>query len=131
MARILVIDDSASALELVREILTREGHEITTADCGRRGEAALASEGFDLVITDVYMPEQDGFEVLRNVRRKHPGLQVIAMSSASGKYDMLTVAKALGAADTLRKPFNTTELREAVDACLRRSAVPGPGVPGV
>jgi DNA-binding response OmpR family regulator len=71
------------------------------------------------------MPEQDGFEVLRKVRRKHP-----AMSSATGKFDMLMVAKALGAAETLRKPFNTTELWEAVDACLRRSGVPGLGVPG-
>jgi len=125
MAKILVIDDSRSTLELVQDILTHEGHEVKTADCGKRGEARLTTEPFDLVITDVYMPERDGFEVLRGVRRRHPGLKVIAMSSATGKYDMLKVAKALGAAETLRKPFNTEELLEAVNACLAGSTSGG------
>jgi len=128
MARILVIDDSASTLELVHKILTGAGHKVITTDCGKRGETILADQSFDLVITDLYMPERDGLEVLRDVRRVHPGLDVIAMSSASGKYDMLLVAKALGAAATLRKPFNTTELLDVVNASLKRSESHSPAV---
>ena len=118
MARILVIDDSVSTLELAESILVQAGHEVITADSGKRGEAALASQPFDLVITDVYMPERDGLELLRSIRRGHRGPRVIAISGVCGSRDMLPVAKALGAARTLRKPFSAAELLEAVGACL-------------
>ena len=117
MAKVLVIDDSVSTLDLIEIILTRAGHTVVVLDSGKRGEALLARESLDLVITDVYMPDMDGLEVLRAVRRMHPGLPVIAMSSLTGKYDMLTVARALGATQTLRKPFSVSQLLEAVDAC--------------
>lgn len=130
MAKILVIDDSASTLELVGDILTSAGHQVTTANSGKRGRAILTQEPLDLVITDVYMPDVDGLEVLRDVRRIRPGMRVIAMSSMAGKLDMLVVAKALGAVLTLRKPFCTSDLLDAVDACLQPSTAPGAGVPG-
>jgi len=121
MAKVLVIDDSASTLDLMENILTRVGHKVIVMDSGKRAQPFLANESFDLVITDVYMPDMDGLEVLRTVRRIRPGLPVIAMSSLVGKYDMLAVAAALGAAKTLRKPFSVSQLLESVDACLPSS----------
>ena len=118
MARILVIDDSASVVELVDRILTEDGHEVIAAYSGKEGGAILASQPLDLVITDIYMPDMDGLELIRTARRLRPGLRILAMSSATGKYAILPVAKALGAAATLRKPFSRGELREAVQACL-------------
>jgi DNA-binding NtrC family response regulator len=130
MARILVIDDSVSVLELVASILGQAGHEVIAADSGKRGAAILASEPLDLVITDIYMPDQDGLEVIRKVRRMRPGLRVLAMSSATGKYEILPVAKALGAAGTLLKPFAVGQLLDAVDTCLEGPAAPGGRQPG-
>jgi DNA-binding response OmpR family regulator len=118
VARILLIDDSVSTLELVECILSQAGHEVITSQSGVRGAAIVAREPLDLLITDIYMPEKDGLEVLRGARRSCPGLRVIAMSAVTGKHDMLRVAKALGARLTLRKPFSTAQLLEAVNACL-------------
>jgi len=98
MARILVIDDSASALELAGQILRQAGHEVVTAESGKQGVSILASQALDLVITDIYMPEEDGLEVIRNARRSRPGLRVLAMS---------------------------VDLLAAVESCLRGSTEPG------
>jgi len=125
MARILVIDDSASALELAGQILRQAGHEVVTAESGKQGVSILASQALDLVITDIYMPEEDGLEVIRNARRSRPGLRVLAMSVVTGKHGMLGVARALGAAGTLLKPFAAGDLLAAVESCLRGSTEPG------
>jgi CheY-like chemotaxis protein len=125
VARILVIDDSASVLELAGQILRQAGHEVVTAESGRRGESILASQPLDLVITDIYMPEEDGLEVIRKARRTCPGLRVLAMSVVTGKHGMLHVAKALGAAGTLLKPFAAGDLLDAVEGCLEGPTGPG------
>ncbi len=125
MARILVIDDSASVLELAGQILRQAGHEVVTAESGKRGESILASQPLDLVITDIYMPEEDGLEVIRKARRTCPGLRVLAMSVVTGKHGMLHVARALGAAGTLLKPFAAGDLLDAVASCLEGSTGPG------
>ena len=125
MARILVIDDSASVLELAGQILGQAGHEVVTAESGKQGVSILASQPLDLVITDIYMPEEDGLEVIRNARRTCPGLRVLAMSVVTGKRGMLSVARALGAAGTLLKPFAAGDLLAAVDRCLEGSREPG------
>ena len=118
MAKILVIDDSTATLDLIRETLTAAGHEVVAAHSGKRAEAILGSQRLDLVITDIYMPDGDGLEVLREARRTRPGLRVIAISGVTGRYDMLGVVRALGATRTLRKPFTAARLLEAVNACL-------------
>lgn len=124
MARILVIDDSLSVLELVESILCNAGHEVFTANSGKQGASILASEPLDLVITDIYMPDQDGLEVIRQVHRMRTGLRVLAVSSATEKSGLLRIAKALGAAGTLPKPFAIWELLDAVDTCLQGCTMP-------
>lgn len=125
MARILVIDDSSSVLELAGQILREAGHEVITADSGKLGESVLAAQPLDLVITDIYMPEEDGLEVIRKARRACPGLRVLAMSVVTGKRGMLSVARALGATGTLLKPFAAGDLLGAVEACLEGTREPG------
>ena len=98
--------------------------QVVTADSGKRGVSILASQPLDLVITDIYMPEEDGLEVLRRARRTCPGLRVLAMSVVTGKHGMLHIARALGAAGTLLKPFTAADLLGAVDACLEGSPEP-------
>ncbi|HTP85466.1 MAG TPA: response regulator [Bryobacteraceae bacterium] len=123
MAKILVIDDSVAVVELMERILSEDEHEVFTASSGKDGEAILSSHPLDLVITDIYMPDVDGLELIRMARRVKPGLRILAMSSATGKYAILPVAKALGASGTLMKPFSRGELKDAVRTCLRQMAV--------
>jgi two-component system, chemotaxis family, chemotaxis protein CheY len=121
MARILVIDDDADVRETVRRTLESRGHTVELAGDGSHGIAALAERAPDLVITDVFMPRQDGIETLLELRKAFPKLKVIAMSggSSSGLINLLEDMELLGANRTIPKPFTPKELMEAVDTVLR------------
>jgi DNA-binding NtrC family response regulator len=121
MAKILVIDDSDSIRELVLLVLTRDGHEVVGTSCGRECIAHLQRHPVDLLITDIFMPEVDGLEIILQAKKLKPEVRVIAMSSKTGKMDMLPAAKAFGASLTLHKPFSLAALSEAV-----RSVLPAP-----
>lgn len=114
MARIVVIDDSASILAWMRDSLEAAGHQVITANCGRQGLELAEQHKPHVVITDIYMPESDGIEVIQSVRRMQPSPIVIAMSSQTGKRSMLSVAKSLGAAFCLKKPFSANTLHAAI-----------------
>jgi DNA-binding response OmpR family regulator len=112
--RVLVIEDNPGLRDLVRLTLESTGHEVLTATHGAEGLAYLGEHAVDLVITDLFMPEMDGIEVIAALRRRFPGVKVVAMSGRPG-VDYLTVARELGAARILRKPFAMDELLSAVD----------------
>ena len=114
MAHILVVDDSTSVLEVLDTVLREAGHRVTVSQNGHKASQVLQSEVVDLLITDVYMPDGDGLELITEVCRHFPGTPVIAMSGITGKLDMLSVAELLGARCTLHKPFSKTELLDAV-----------------
>lgn len=120
MASILVIDDHAAVLETVKVILAKQGHEIRTAPNGRLGMAQMAKRKFDLVITDIIMPEQDGIETIERLRQISAKLPILAISGCGpvGDTDFLKAARAIGASDTLAKPFRAMELVEKVSALL-------------
>ncbi len=118
MSRILVVDDSVSTLETVGLILTEVGHEVATCESGRRAVLLLPRQNIDLVITDIYMPEEDGLEIIRDMRRICPEVPVVAMSGMTGKWAMLEVASYLGACATLAKPFSKAQLLQAVAKAL-------------
>ena len=105
---------------MVALMLEQGGHQVTVAGNGREGEKRLAQGVFDLVITDVLMPERDGLEFLSAVRRSHPGMRVIAMTGgghlSAGKY--LKIARGLGARSLLEKPFRQEQLLAAVASAL-------------
>jgi DNA-binding NtrC family response regulator len=120
MARILVIDDQESIRRVVRRALTLDGHEILEASEGEAGVALLASRGADLVITDIFMPGQDGIVTLREIRKRFPAVKVMVISGGdeTGLMDLRHDAELLGAVTSLSKPFDAKELLEAVRAIL-------------
>src|SRR2546427_5810336 len=89
MARILVIDDQEAIRRIVRRSLEQEGHQVMDASDGEMGMQVLARHGADLVITDIFMPGQDGILTLRQVRKQFPGVKVIDISGgdSSGMLD--------------------------------------------
>lgn len=111
--KVLVIEDNADLRNLVRLALEGAGHEVLTAAQGQEGLAYLNGHPVDAVVTDLFMPEMDGIEVIAALRRRFPGVKVVAMSGRPG-VDYLAVAKELGAARILRKPFIMDELLSAV-----------------
>ena len=118
MARILVIDDDAGMRAVIEQTLKEAGHEIVLAPDGREGLKEHYVKPMDLVITDLFMPEQDGLETIITLKRNFPKIHVIAMSGENTlSAGMLSVARKLGA-DTLEKPFSTEELLSAVEKVL-------------
>jgi CheY-like chemotaxis protein len=122
MARVLAIDDDSAVCATVCAILQRAGHQVVTAQDGRSGLKLLEAEQFDLLLIDIFMPEMDGLETIRVLRRSKPQLPVIVMSGAmveqASMPDYLSFGTKLGAIESLRKPFKPATLVEAVDRCL-------------
>jgi CheY-like chemotaxis protein len=117
---ILVIDDNAQLRALLAEALTKMSYRVTTAANGAEAFAAIAESQFDVVITDMLMPERDGIEVIGELRRKQPEARIVAMSGGGrGSRDhYLQTAKGLGAHVALGKPFSVSELAAALDAAF-------------
>src|ERR1700693_2878631 len=113
MARVLVVDDSRTVRAIVGEQLKEAGHEGLEAADGKLGLALFIQTSPDLVISDVVMPEMDGFEILGAIRRAAPATPLILMSGGGRSLrvdDLLRSAKLLGAWQVLRKPFSGQEL---------------------
>ena len=123
MAQILVIDDQEEIRELLRRFLTSAGYDVLTASNGRAGKKLFNADHVDLVITDIFMPEEDGLETIMSMRQHHPDVKIIAISGGGslGNIDMLQAAKRLGAFRVFTKPFELEALLEAV-----REAIPAP-----
>jgi CheY-like chemotaxis protein len=126
---ILIIDDDAAVSRTLSLILARAGYQVSTAVGGRKGLELLAGGGFDLVVTDIIMPELDGIEAIRRIRDEYPDLRVIAMSGGGqiDKADFLHMAQVLGADRVLEKPVRGEKLLELVSAVL---AAPTRKLPG-
>jgi len=120
MAHILVIDDEPAIRSFLRTILAQGGHDVVEAEDGERGLLALKSGAFDLLVTDIMMPKQDGLEVIREVRKLCPGLKIIAISGGQRTFGMsfLTAAAAFGADRLLAKPFRAQVLNDAIRELL-------------
>lgn len=121
MPRILVIDDNAEFGRILQAHLTAHGHKVVTAKDGEQGLALIEQESFDIVLTDILMPQRDGIEVLRQVKQRWPGLPVIAVSGGGWikAGDLLEMAERLGADRVLQKPVRRDDLLAAVDALLK------------
>src|SRR5258706_12667451 len=115
MARIIVIDDNDAARGTMRRVLEKAGHEVLEASDGDAGMKLLAETGVPLVITDIFMPGQDGIVTLRRIKKEFPGVRGIAVSGgdATGRIDLRKDAGLWGPARTLRKPFRPAGLRRA------------------
>ena len=120
-ARILVIDDDATLRSAVRRILERAGYDVLEAGDGEAGLRLHQEQGADVVIVDIFMPERDGLELIRDLRATSPEAKIVAMSGGgrSGKIDLLKDATVFGASRTLWKPFEMNELLAAVRDLLQ------------
>ncbi|WP_447979204.1 response regulator [Candidatus Nitrospira bockiana] len=120
MARILIIDDDKMVLDMLRQVLESAAHTVMEAQNGEVALKLWREKPGDLIITDILMPEKDGLEVIRELRREFPAAKVIALSGGSRRihFDALDVAKRFGAVHTLTKPFELRELLEAVESAL-------------
>lgn len=127
MHRILLIDDDEHLAPPLATYLKRYDFELSHADRPSVGLARLAAEPFDAVILDVMLPEMDGFEVLREIRRQHS--TPVLMLTARGELTDRVVGLEMGADDYLPKPFEPRELAARLTTVLRRvkvAAAPSP-----
>lgn len=129
MPRILVIDDEQMVCETLAKILERGGYESACVDRAEVGIRMFHEEPFDLVITDIFLPDMDGLEVVRALHSKFPETPIIAMSGGGEVLheDFLPMARKIGASHVMYKPFNAMDLLGTVsmvleDKCARHSA---------
>jgi DNA-binding NtrC family response regulator len=122
---VLIVDDNADLCETLRRTLASVGYEAACAEDAQAAIAAIAARTPDIIITDIYMPAADGFELLNWLRRRAIDIPVIAMSgSGTGYYDQLSVAEHLGAAAVIDKPFRQAKLVETIDRVLANRSAP-------
>ncbi|MCP4020791.1 MAG: response regulator [Desulfobacteraceae bacterium] len=120
MAKILIIEDDEKFRKMLRFLLEESGHKIFEAADGREGMSIFRRGAVDLIITDIFMPEQDGLGVLREVIKGYPDMKTIVISGGGkiGAYQYLEYAEQFGADKTLAKPFENEELLAIVDELL-------------
>jgi two-component system OmpR family response regulator len=119
---VLIVDDDPHVREVVRFALEREGFRTVEAPDGRSALEAFAATRPDLVVLDVLMPELDGTEVCRALRRTSP-VPIVFLSSRDEEVDRI-VGLEIGGDDYVTKPFSPRELVARVKAVLRRAAAP-------
>lgn len=120
MSKILLIDDDIEFTELLNELLSLEGFEITIVHNGQEGLEKLQSNCYDLVLLDVMMPIKNGIETLKELRQNFT-LPVLMLSARDDQIDRI-LGLELGADDYLPKPFNDRELIARIKAILRRTS---------
>ena len=120
MARILIIDDNTEVLGTYCRILEHAGYEVVVTVDGKKGIRLFRGIFPDLVITDILMPEKEGLETIRELKRDFPDVKIIAISGGDkvGPGNYLKMAKNIGAMCTLAKPIEREELLKAVRECL-------------
>lgn len=125
MQSILIIDDEAPIRSLLARILEAQGYCVAEASDGQKGIYLLQAQPVDLIITDILMPAKDGLETIREIRRDHPDIKIIAISGGSPRWDymeFLPIAKKFGAHAVLPKPFQQQELLRIVHDVLSQPA---------
>src|SRR3954470_3775739 len=119
-ASILLVDDNDDARITVARILEMAGYGVVQAPNAKVAMGLLKAQLPDLVITDIFMPEGDGFEMLSGLREREPKIPVIAISGGGARegLDVLSIAERLGAKKVLYKPFARRQLLDAITEAL-------------
>lgn len=116
MAKILVIDDMEGIRQAIKNTLEGEGHDVTEAANGAEGQQAIEDSEFDLIITDMFMPEKDGFDIMTFARARNKTVPIIVISGGGAALTAdwaLTGAEAFASA-TIQKPFKSEVLIRTV-----------------
>ena len=117
--RILVVDDEEGMRRLLSRVLTREGYETSAVANGAEALRLVASERFDLVVTDIKMPEMDGLQLLAELKEYEPSLPIIVIT-AYGTIENAVQALRSGAYDYIAKPFENDEIKLTVAKAFER-----------
>lgn len=120
-AKILLVDDDVKLSSMIKEYLESLGYEVETAETGKSGLRKVQNNTYDAVILDVMMPEMNGFEVLKEIR-KTVSVPVLMLTALGDESDRI-VGLELGADDYLPKTFSTRELLARLRSVIRRSKI--------
>jgi two-component system response regulator HydG len=116
---ILIVEDEQDMLHGLRKILSNQGHKVEIAGSGSAGLEKVQESNFDIVVTDLKMPDVDGIELLRKVKELHSDTIVIVITGY-GTVENAVKAMKLGAYDYITKPFDTEHLRMVVRKALKQ-----------
>jgi DNA-binding response OmpR family regulator len=122
VARLVLVEDDASIAEPLMAALRREGHDVDWSATGEKGLATVGPET-DLVLLDLGLPDLDGLEVCRRLRKRLPDLPVLMLTARAEEVDAVVGLDA-GADDYVTKPFRLAELMARIRAALRRAPAP-------
>jgi DNA-binding NtrC family response regulator len=123
MAKILVIDDMEGIRQAIMNTLENEGHIVSEASNGAEGQLAIEANNFDLIITDMFMPEKDGFDIMTFARARSKTIPIIVISGGGAALTAdwaLTGAEAFASA-TIQKPFKSEILIRTVNEQLEKA----------
>ena len=120
LLRILVVDDDFHIRESLRIKLEQAGHTVRLAPDGAEAVKFLKREVFDIVVTDILMPDKDGFELIGDIRRKWPKVRIVAISGGGriGTEQLLVAASGLGADAVIAKPFSYPQFSAVLGSLL-------------
>lgn len=120
MKSILIIEDDEFVQQMLKQTFERAGYEVAVASNGRIGVQMYDSNPFDVVITDLIMPDMEGIETITHLRKSNPDIKIIAISGGgrNNPQGYLFLAEKLGAACTFTKPVDRKELLNAVEGLL-------------
>jgi CheY-like chemotaxis protein len=122
MATILIVDDEAQLRRVVRLMLAMSGYEVIEAATGKEALKSIKEKEIDLVITDIFMPDMDGLELIKEIKKISSELKVLVVSG-NGQNDSdlyLDLASRFGADRTMRKPFQNKDLVETTAALVNK-----------
>ena len=121
MESILVIDDDPQIRKLLEEVLRDEGYKASSAESVEEGLPNYPISTLPLIVTDVLMPNREGLETIRELRKNNPSMKIIAISGGleQGGMDVLDIAKRFGANRVLRKPFEIKDFLNVVQETLQ------------
>ena len=119
MKKILVVDDEKPISDIIKFNMVKEGYEVVTAFDGREALEMFEAERPDILILDLMLPEMDGLEVARTIR-KTSNVPIIVLSAKDSEFDKV-IGLEIGADDYMTKPFSNRELQARVKAILRRT----------
>ncbi len=126
--KILIVDDEQSAVRNLQHILSKEGCEVIATQSGQNALKLLKQHAFDLVLTDLRMPNVDGMEILRRIKQVSPDTEVIMITGYATVSSAVSAMKT-GACHYVIKPYKLDEVREALEK-LRPAAPSAPCSPG-
>ena len=126
MAHILIIDDEPLMRTMLRDIFERQGHSVQEAPDGRAGLALWRQNPADVVLTDIFMPEKDGIEVILEIKRSRSETKIAVMTGGgqTRQLEMVPAAMILGADRAIQKPFDRKAILALIGNLLGERASP-------